>query len=81
MSPMEINLMIAGATLPVGSGVQAATAFRMLKPYHAIIPISGYPVSQWSEGDTGHPAGSVGSSFRSYRSPSAPRHFGAESRN
>jgi len=49
----EIDLMIADVTLPVGSGVQVATALRVLNPYLAIILISGYPVSRWSERDTG----------------------------
>ena len=48
----QIDLLIADVTLPLGSGIQAASALRAELPDLPVILASGYPSDTWTAGDS-----------------------------
>jgi two-component system, cell cycle response regulator CpdR len=48
----RIGVLIADVRLPAGSGIQVALHFRALTADLPVILTSGYPVANWSRGDT-----------------------------
>jgi two-component system, cell cycle sensor histidine kinase and response regulator CckA len=50
----QIDLLVADVTLPAGSGIQVALALRAQIRDLPVVLTSGYPVTDWSPGDTAH---------------------------
>ena len=49
----QLDLLLTDLTLPKLSGIQVALVFRSEIPNLPVILTSGYPVSDWSERDSG----------------------------